>query len=498
MTRRYCIIGAGYTGLAVAKAYADLGLDYDHVEATNAIGGNWSHGVYDSTYLISSKDVTQYPDYPMPQDYPDFPSAAQMRDYLRSFAAEFGLDRRIEFDTLVTDVAPLDDSGLAGWRVRFGDGRVREYAGVVVANGHYWDTHIPSYPGEFAGKQIHSKDYRQPADLDGSRVLAVGAGNSGCDLAVEAAVTFGSAEISLRRSYWFIPKYVLGVPSSKFDIGSVPVPKVVQEVVFRSIIALGMGSYRSFGLEKPTHRIFDQDLVVNQQLPYFLKHGRITIRPEIARFDGHTVHFTDGSSGDYDTIVWATGFRTTFPFLRDGLLEWEKCQPRLVAHTFAPGLANLYFAGLVAPRSGAGMLLMNSSRLLAEVALLQQRMRTPVGDLYAHISKPSSEILAGGPELRWEALRGRWLVRALSWLCTVLCMVPGTAATRHVEATEGRPESPQVSDASISPRRIPGRVLRPIRAVARKISPNPKPAATSGVRPCHPRTLPEPSRLAVR
>lgn len=460
MTRRYCIIGAGYTGLAVAKAYTDLGLDYDHVEATAAIGGNWSHGVYDSTYLISSKGVTEYPDYPMPEGYPDFPSAAQMRDYLRSFAAEFGLDRRIEFDTLVTDVAPLDEAGLAGWRVEFADGTVREYDGVVVANGHYRDVNIPSYPGEFTGKQIHSKDYKRPADLDGPRVLVVGAGNSGCDLAVEAAVTFGNAEISLRRSYWFIPKYVLGIPSGNFDVGSVPVPRLVQEAIFRSLVTIGMGRYESFGLAKPQHRIFDQDLVVNQQLPYFLKHGRITVRPEIARFDGRTVHFTDGTSAGYDTIVWATGFKTTFPFLRDGLLEWQNGQPRLVSHTFAPGLANLYFAGLVAPRSGAGMLLMNSSRLLAEAALLQQQLRTPVGDLYARISEPSAEILAGGPELRWEVVRGRWLVRALAQLLTARALLPSPAdLTRAVS----RP----TASAEIVPRR---RRLRPVLAAARLIA----------------------------
>ncbi|MFE6860182.1 flavin-containing monooxygenase [Nocardia sp. NPDC057668] len=459
MTRRYCIIGAGYTGLAVAKAYADLGLDYDHVEATDAIGGNWSHGVYDSTYLISSKEVTQYPDYPMPPTYPDFPSAAQMRDYLRAFAAEFGLDRRIEFGALVTDVAPLDPRGLTGWRVEFAGGETREYAGVVVANGHYWDVNIPTYPGEFTGAQIHSKNYRRPADLTGSRVLVVGAGNSGCDLAVEAAVTFGNSEISLRRSYWFIPKYVLGVPSSRFDIGSVPVPKVLQEAVFRSIVTIGMGSFESFGLERPTHRIFDQDLVVNQQLPYFLKHGRIAVRPEIARFDGRTVHFTDGTRGEYDTIVWATGFRTTFPFLRAGLLNWERGQPRLISHTFAPGLANLSFAGLVAPRSGAGMLLMNSSRLLAEAALLQRRMRVPVGDLYAVISKPSSEILAGGPELRWEVLRGRWLVRAMSQLSTLRSLVFPAPGRDPVTA----PES-----AAAPVRGLAAAVLRPIRAVARQ------------------------------
>ncbi|MGX1806175.1 flavin-containing monooxygenase [Nocardia sp. NPDC055321] len=457
MTRRYCIIGAGYTGLAVAKAHADLGLDYDHIEATDAIGGNWSHGVYDSTYLISSKDITGYPDYPMPADYPDFPSAAQMRDYLRAFAAEFGLERRIEFGTVVTDVAPLDDSGLTGWRVTFADGTAREYTGVVIANGHYWDTNIPSYPGEFTGKQIHSKDYKRPADLEGTRVLVVGAGNSGCDLAVEAATTFGTSELSLRRGYWFIPKYVLGVPSGKFDIGSVPVPKIVQEVVLRSVVAMGMGSFASFGLEKPAHGILDQDLVVNQQLPYFLKHGRIAVRPEIARFDGCTVHFVDGTSGDYDTIVWATGFRTTFPFLRDGLLDWERGQPRLVAHTFAPGWANLSFAGLVAPRSGAGMLLMNSARLLAEAALLQQRLRTPVGDLYAHIAKPSSQILAGGPELRWEALRGRWLVRSMSEFLTLRALLAGAATSIDDRASD--------SPGEARPR--PLRVLRPILAAAR-------------------------------
>ncbi|MFD4461245.1 flavin-containing monooxygenase [Nocardia sp. NPDC058480] len=456
MARRYCIIGAGYTGLAVAKAYTDLGLDYDHVEATAAIGGNWSHGVYDSTYLISSKGVTEYPDHPMPDDYPDFPSAAQMRDYLRGFATEFGLDRRIEFDTLVTDVAPLDDAGLAGWRVEFADGAVREYDGVVVANGHYWDVNIPAYPGEFTGKQIHSKDYKRPADLDGSRVLVVGAGNSGCDLAVEAAVTFDNADISLRRSYWFIPKYVLGIPSGNFDVGSVPVPRLVQEAIFRSLVTIGMGRYESFGLTKPEHRIFDQDLVVNQQLPYFLKHGRIAVRPEIARFDGRTVQFTDGTSGTYDTIVWATGFKTTFPFLRDGLLEWQNGQPRLVSHTFAPGVANLYFAGLVAPRSGAGMLLMNSSRLLAEAALLQQQMRTPVGDLYERISEPSAEILAGGPELRWEVVRGRWLVRALAQLLTARALLPGSA---------GRTREAPFAESALG-RRLP----RPIGTAARLLA----------------------------
>jgi hypothetical protein len=160
-------------------------------------------------------------------------------------------------------VEPLDPRGLTGWRVTSANGDVRTYTGVVVANGHYWATHTPTYPGTFAGNQIHSKDYKRPADLTGPRVLVVGAGDSGCDLAVESATTFGSSDLLLRRAYWFLPKYVLGIPSSKFDVLSVPVPKFLEEAAFRGLVFAGMGRFSSFGLEKPRHRFFEQDLVVN-------------------------------------------------------------------------------------------------------------------------------------------------------------------------------------------------------------------------------------------
>lgn len=415
---RYCIIGAGYSGLAAAKAFADLGLDYDHVEATEAIGGNWSHGVYDSTHLISCKSVTQYSDYPMPADYPDFPSAAQMLAYLRDYAQHFGLERRIEFGTEVRRVEPLDRRGKAGWQVELASGEARKYSGVVVANGHYWERHIPEYPGEFTGKQIHSKDYKRPADFAGDRVLVVGAGNSGCDLAVEAATTFGTSELSLRRGYWFLPKYVLGIPVGEFDRFferlRLPWPRFMEAAAMRAIVAVGVGRARSYGLPAPRQGVFDQDIIVNSQLGYFLKHGRVRVRPEIERFDGRTVHFVDGGNAEFDTIVWATGFNTSFPFLADGLLSWERGQPHLISHLIPPGLANLYIYGLVAPRSGAGWLLTHSARLLAKTVCLQQRLPVAVGDVLEILDKPRSDIKAGGPELRWQITRAAPLVGALN------------------------------------------------------------------------------------
>ncbi|GKT29008.1 Flavin monooxygenase-like protein, partial [Aduncisulcus paluster] len=126
---------------------------------------------------------------------------------------------------------------MAGWSVELASGEVRTYLGVVVANGHYWERNIPVYPGTFAGRQLHSKDYKRPADFgDGGRVLVVGAGNSASDLAVEAAATFGHADISMRGGYWFIPKTIFGIASSELD--RVWVPMAVQRPVFKLLLRL--------------------------------------------------------------------------------------------------------------------------------------------------------------------------------------------------------------------------------------------------------------------
>ena len=293
----------------------------------------------------------------MPSDYPDFPSAAQMLAYLNSFAEHFGLDRGIEFGKKVTKVEPLDSRGKAGWQVDFADGESRKYAGVVVANGHYWAPFTPEHPGTFSGKQIHSKAYKNPADLEGTRVLVVGGGNSACDLAVEAAISRGNADLSMRRGIGSCRNTSsdgrpASTTSSRFRFRM-----WLETAVYRLLIRVGFGRFEDYGLPTPSHGILDQDVVVNSQLPYFLKHGRITPRPGIQRFDGNTIHFVDGTSGEYDTIVWATGFTTKFPFLPDGMLSWENGQPRLLDHLVPPGFANIYLYGLVAPRSGAGALL---------------------------------------------------------------------------------------------------------------------------------------------
>ncbi|MGB6243549.1 flavin-containing monooxygenase [Gordonia sp. (in: high G+C Gram-positive bacteria)] len=407
---RVCVIGAGYAGNGAAAALKRSGIAYDQLEATDRIGGNWSHGVYDSTHLISSKTSTQYADHPMPREYPTFPSAAQMLSYLQSYVDRFGLDEHLEFGAEVIRATPLDPRGLEGWEVELASGQVRRYRAVVIANGHYWERNLPTYPGEFTGRQLHSKDYKRPADFDGERVLVVGAGNSASDIAVEASATFGSADISMRRGYWFIPKTIAGVPSSELD--RVWMPMALQRIGFKVLLRMSYGDYRRYGLRRPDHALFTRDVTVNSSLMYALQHGRVRPRPEIARFDGTTVTFTDGTTGDYDTVVWATGFRTRFPMLDESMFVWEQGDPLLVEHVLVPRFANIYLWGLVAPRSGAGQIISQGSAFLAEAIEAQRRFDEPLADVLARYRPAQSSMLAGSAELLGRLKLLRLLLRA--------------------------------------------------------------------------------------
>jgi hypothetical protein len=410
--RRHLIIGAGYAGNGVAKAFADAGIPYDQVERNDYIGGNWADGVYESTHIISSRDSTGYGDHPMPADYPDFPSRDQVLAYLNDYVDRFGLRERIEFGEEVARAEPLEPGGLSGWRVELASGEVRRYAGVVVANGHHWDRRFPTYPGMFTGRQIHSKDYKRLSDLAGERVLVVGAGNSGCDIAVEAAKELGGAEISMRRGYWFLPKTIFGIPTAELDKPMFPV--WAQRAFLRAVLRIVYGRYERYGLERPDHRLFDRHPTVNSQLLYALRHGTVRPRPDIARLDGKTIHFVDGTDAEFDTIVWATGFNVRLPFLDPELFTWRNGVPERIAGVLAPGVANLYVFGLLQPRGGAGPLITMGAGLLARMVEVQESLDHPLADDLARVAPASAEMLVGVSETSRRIAAGGRVLRLIA------------------------------------------------------------------------------------
>ncbi len=196
------------------------------------------------------------------------------------------------------------------------------YAGLVIANGHHWEAVVPTYPGHFDGEMLHSHDVKSKEQVKGKRVLVVGAGNSAVDILSDAAIENGRVVHSMRRTYYFFPKTVFGKPTDVFiDYTSrIPLPRKLMRLLYRWGMRIVVGPHRRFGLERPDHDLFEAHPTACNTYIDHLIHGRTIVKPGIERLDGKRVIFTDGSAEEIDFLVWATGFRPSFPFI-DSLLH---------------------------------------------------------------------------------------------------------------------------------------------------------------------------------
>lgn len=366
---RVCVVGAGSSGLAVCRALKEAGIPYDCLEKHDQIGGNWCYdnpnsSVCQSTHLISSKRLTEYPDFPMPDDYPAYPSHRLVFDYLRRFAEHHKLGESIELGIGVRH-AHRDPAG--GWVVETTTGETRRYAALVIANGHNWDPRTPDVPGSFGGLQLHSSEYKTPDILRGKRVLVVGAGNSGCDIAVESSSAAAVTRISMRRGYHFLPKFFRGQPIDRVGERLLRwrVPLSVRRRLASWVAYLVLGGTRSLGMPQPDHKLFETHPIINSQLIYHLRHGGVAVRPDLAEFCGDRVRFADGSTEHFDVIVYATGFKITVPFVDRCELNWRDGKPDLYLNIFHPEADDLFFAGLIQPDSGQWGLVDRQARLIA-------------------------------------------------------------------------------------------------------------------------------------
>jgi thioredoxin reductase len=405
------IIGAGAVGLGIARALKNRGIPYDQVDAATEIGGNWANRIYRSAHIISSKKTTAYSDYPMPESYPDFPSADQMLAYLRDYTGHFSLRDNIELERRVERLKPSADGP---WIASFSDGKKRQYKGVIICNGHHWDRRWPDYPGEFAGEFMHSRDYTGAEQLAGKRVLVIGGGNSACDIASEAARVSVECHLSLRRGYWFLPKTLLGRPTVELNWPWLPV--VVQRILLRILLGISVGDYRRYGLQRPDHKIFEHHPTISTEVLHYLKHGKIKPHPDIKRFNGFRVEFNDSSSVEADVLVCATGYKVSYPMLAGDIVDVRGVVPQVVGQSMLPDYRHLYLVGWSQPRYGFGPLVTEGAGLLCDVIEAQDQLRQPLGRLLWRMGErpPRSHLMNPHAMLR-KIRRGRrwlpWLVR---------------------------------------------------------------------------------------
>lgn len=349
----YALIGAGPAGLAGARNLDKHGIPFVGFEAHTDVGGLWdidnpNSTVYRSAHLISSRYTTGYAEFPMGDDLPDYPGHEAVRSYFHAFADRFELRRHYRFGTRVTDVRPDDDG--EGWLVTStepdGAERTERFRGVVIANGTLTEPNVPDVPGEFAGELMHTSAYKDPEVFRGRRVLIIGAGNSGCDIAVDAVHQAASVDLSVRSGYYFIPKYIFGKPADTLNQGK-PRPPWLKTHLDALVVRLIAGDPTRFGFIKPDHRIYESHPILNTLVLHHAGHGDLTVRKGIARFDGSTVHFTDGSAGDYDLVVLATGYQVHYPFIAPEHLNWAGVAPDLYLNIFTPRHRTLFVLGML-------------------------------------------------------------------------------------------------------------------------------------------------------
>src|SRR5690554_4829777 len=342
---RYAIIGGGPSGLAGARNLSRLGIAFDGYEAAGEVGGLWNidnprSTVYQSAHLISSKTTTEFTEFRMPDGTPDYPNHEQLRRYFAAFADHFDLTKHFMFDTEVTAVEPEADK----WRVSTAKGS-RLYDGVILANGTLAEPSIPTFAGEFTGEIIHTSQYKTPDVFHGKRVLIIGAGNSGCDIAVDAVHHAASIDMSVRRGYYFVPRYLFGKPADTLNQGR-PLPARIKQFVDTRVLRAFTGDPVRFGFPKPDYKIYESHPVVNTLVLHHLGPGHLHTRADIDRFEGDTVHFTDGTASAHDLIVLATGYKLNYPFVDRDHLNWTGMAPKLFLNIFGADTGETAFNGL--------------------------------------------------------------------------------------------------------------------------------------------------------
>lgn len=354
--RRYAVIGAGPSGLSAARALQGAGIAFDGYEASSGVGGLWDidnprSTMYESAHLISSRTTTEFAEFPM-DAAADYPGHRELIRYFRSYADHFGLTEHFRFDTTVTRLDPRDGRR---WAVTASgpDGeRTEVYDGVIIANGTLAEPQVPSFTGEFTGEILHTSRYKSARQLSGRRVLIVGAGNSGCDIAVDAVHHAASVDMSVRRGYYFVPRYLFGRPADTLNQGR-PLPPRIKQFVDTRVLRAFTGDPAAFGFPRPVYKIYESHPIVNTLILTHLGQGDLRIRADVDRFDGATVRFRDGSSGDYDTVLLATGYRLDYPFVDRAHLHWTGMAPQLFLNIFPPSFNGLYMMGMV-EASGLG------------------------------------------------------------------------------------------------------------------------------------------------
>jgi cation diffusion facilitator CzcD-associated flavoprotein CzcO len=352
------VVGAGPAGLATSRALARRGIEHVVLERGPRVGHSWRQ-FYDSLVLHTGKHLSALPGLRFPASTPLFPTRADVVAYLDRYAAHFRLPVR-------TSAAVTTVERIAGlWRVRTRDGMEIAARAVVVATGTAASPWTPDIPGrrEFAGRMLHSAEYRRSTDVAGPRVLVVGGGNSAADIATELAAAGRAVTLSVRSPLRFSPLTVLGAPAQyvAFPLGWLPLR------LQRAIVA--RGDRRQMETRDRNAAVGCLRIpVIGSRQRHAIEQGEIGLASALTALTRDGARFADGSTRAFDDVLLATGFRPALGCLATVRVRRDACgaacRRRRVASADAP---TLFFVGQNADIRGTLFSLRCDARLTARM-----------------------------------------------------------------------------------------------------------------------------------
>lgn len=384
--KKIAVVGAGPSGLAAIKSLKEWGLEPVAFEKADEIGGLWKYdesqpdggGVaYRSLRTNTSKWMGVFSDFPFPADAPPFPSRARMLQYLNDYADHFGLRPYIRFETPVEAVRPARDEG---WEVTVrpagGSSETLHFDAVIVASGFYPKPYLPELPGlgAFEGQVLHSAAYKAPEPFAGKRVVVVGSGSSGADIAADLGPVAAQVDVSARTGVWFLPKMIQGrAYDTRRSMFSQKIPPVLSNPTFENLV---LESYREIGFDDTTLPLLNLppfDIQNGKFIPatgilHEVLAGNVRMRPEIEEVCAGSVRFVDGEQVPADVLLFCTGYNLAFPFLDDSIVEVEdRYTIRLYRQVFHPTLDSLAFLAMNFAGGAAFPLMEIEARWVARV-----------------------------------------------------------------------------------------------------------------------------------